>query len=358
MNRREFLLDMGATACSGRAPPVEEPETDTPPPDAPPMIIAEHPSVTGTNLKASPLAIHGDILVQQKNTFDELWVWDLRTMRRVDAFSLPHDAFTLLSDGSIVAFGEREVGRDCAVFGRAKGVLSAYPTSRCETGTLLLRTGSPNSVYSVLAKEIVRFRFGGSKVEADATIEIPFRSLSNYDQVFSLDDGRIVVPSDGIDIVAPGRAAVRRPMGKIYARHHARATAERFWYTRASRNDNALDTLVLAHLDTPHRDLRAVTFAPSRIVHVASRGSAIAILLMSSTVDAQRSHVDKWHVAVVDGAGIERWQAEVPQPPVRWDLNRSAVALSDKRLVLAIPTGVLLAWDAETGASVPVTPPA
>ena len=354
MNRREFLLAMGVTACSGRTAPVEEPELHGPPADAPSsIIVAEHPSFTRMNLDASPLAVHGDVLVQQTRNRDELWVWDLTTMRRVDAFSLQHDAFTLLEDGSIAAFGPRDQRSDCAVYRRANGVLSTYPTWLCGSGaTLLLRTGSPDSVYSVREKEVMRFRFDGSKVEADATIEIPSRSNSNYNQVFSLDDGRIVVPGDGISILAAGATAVRRPMSKILPRHLARASAERFWYTRASRRFNVIDTLVLANLDTPQRDARVVTFAPSRIVHVASHRSAIAVLLMSPPAD-----VDTWFVAVVDEAGTERWRAEVPRQPRPYDLNYSAVALSDQRLVLGTPSGVLLAWNAATGASVAVTPP-
>lgn len=121
---------------------------------------------------------------------------------------------------------------------------------------------------------------------------------------------------------------------------------------RASRHDTVFDTLVLAHLDTPHRDARAVTFAPSRIVHVASHGSAIALLLMSPPAD-----VDTWFVAVVDETGSERWRAEVPRQPRPYDLTASAVALSDTRLVLGTPSNDLLAWDAATGASVAVTPP-
>ena len=350
MNRREFLLAIGATACSGRTTPLETPiETAKPDAAKPRVIVDEHTSVTRTNLDASPLAIHADVLVHGNS--DELSVWDVTTMRRSAAFSLPHDAFTLLADGSIVAFGKRAAEHDCAVYRIANGALSTYPTWLCGTApTLLLRTGNVDSVYSVRDKEIVRFRFDGSKVEADATIEIPFRGQSNYDQVFSLDDGRVVVPGDGISILAPGATAVRRPMPKILPRHLARATGERFWYTRGQ---TIVDTLVLASLDAPQRDVRAVTFAPSRIVHVASHGSAIAVLLMSPPAKE-----DTWFVAVVDEAGTERWRAQVPRQPRPYDLNASAVALSDKRLVLGTPSGVLLAWNAATGASVAVTPPA
>ena len=347
MNRREFLLAFGATACSGRAAPVEEPEPDIPAPAdaAVPMVGVPHPSFTNTNLAVSPLAVHQDVVVHRVG--DELRVWDLATTRRVAAYTFPLYAFTLLVDGSIVAFGQRAVELDCAVYRIANGVKSTYPTWGCDESRLLLRTGSLDSIYSVRTKEIVRFRFDRTTAERDATIPIPVLSLDNRGQMFSLDDGRIVAPGDGISILAPGTPAVRRPMPKVYPRHLARATAERFWYTRAGHRFGVVDTLVLTHLDTPHRDARVVTFAPSRIVHVASHGAAIAVLLMSPREGWPE---ETWHVAVVDEAGMERWRAEVPRQREPFDLNYSAVALADKRLVLATPSGELLAWDAATGA--------
>lgn len=331
--------------------PTDKPAATYPPP------VTEHPSFTNTNLNTSPLAIHRELLVQEVD--DELWLWDLPTMRRTDRFSLRHEAFTLLADGNIAAYGPREQESDCAVHRLANGVLSTYSTWLCATAPLLLRTGSTDSIYVVDKKEIRRFRFDGTKLEKDATIEIPVVEYSNRGQMFSLDDGRIVAPGDGISILEPGKAAVRRPMGKIYPRHLARATAERFWYSRAGRTYNVFDTLVLAHLDAPQLDPQARTFAPSRIVHVASHESAIAVLLMSpGKMEAGRFADDTWQVTIVDEWGTERWRAEVPQPPRPYDLNYSAVALSDTRLVLGTPSGALLAWDAATGAPVTVTAPA
>ena len=361
MNRREFLLAVGATACTGRgrAEPLEVPTAKQPVAE-PRTIICEDPSITHTNFDASPLAIHGDLLVQEVN--DELWLWDLPTMRRIDAYSLGQDAFTLLGDGSIATFGPRANEGGCAVQRLARGVLSTHPTLLCGGAvTLVLRTGGTDSIYIVHSQEIRRLRFGGPEVEVDATIEIPVASFSNRGQMFSLDDGRVVAPGDGISILEPGKAAVRRPMGKVYPRHLARATAERFWYSRASRTYNAFDTLVLAHLDAPEVDPQSRTFAPSRIVHMASHGSAIAVLLMTPRkMDYSRTVADDtWQVAVVDEYGIERWRAEVPPQPRPYRLNyRGAVTLSATRLVLRTPSDALLAWDAATGVPVAVTPPA
>lgn len=346
MNRREFLLAVGATACSGNGGHVHQPprpkrDASVEPDDAG-RIVDGDPYDSLTNLDDSPLAIEGDMLVERVG--DQLWQWDLTTMQRVDAYSLPTRSFTVLPDRSIVTWGQDTPGEArCTLFRLVGGALTKYTTLVCVgAGEMLRRTGTSDAIYVVYDDRVVRFRFAGTKLDDDASFSLPPRNPSSSAQITSLEDGRLVfVGRDhGITIVAPDAQPIVRPT-KYQPRHLARA-ANGYWYSYAATNNyRHVDTVVLAGT----RDT-IIPFAPARIVHMASHGDTLALLLMTGP--------EEWHVALVE-AGRERWRARVPTKSAR-QMYAAAVGVSATRLVLHSSTG-LRAWNTATGEILEVANP-
>jgi hypothetical protein len=320
VNRREFLLAVGATACSGSGAAVQTPRPDR---DAAPgdvgAIVDEE---ARTNLDDSPLAIEGDVLVGRVG--DELWQWDLATMQRTGVLAVPARAFTVLSDRSVVSWEQ------CTAYRIAGGSTTKHTAVACGGGgALVRRAGTNDAIFVVYKDRVVRFEFAG----AEASFALPTPNPSAFAQITSLDDGRLVVPrNDGVAIVALDAPPVLRATKK-QPRHLARATSG-YWYSYASTDPRRVDTVVLAGT----RDV-AIDLAPARIVHMASHGDTLALLLANGS---------ETHVAVVDVGG-QRWRASVPA-------RDGAVGLSATRLVLHGSAG-LRAWDAATGVVVEVMRP-
>lgn len=344
MNRREFLLAVGATACSGKGvhhPPRPKRDASVDAGDAG-RIVDGDPFESLTNFDNSPLAIEGDMLVESVG--NQLWQWDLTTMQRVDAFSLPTRTFTVLPDRSIVTWGQDTPGEArCTLFRLVGGALTKYTTLVCvAAGELLRRTGTSDAIYVVYDDRVVHFRFAGTKLDDDASFSLPPRNPSSSAQITSLEDGRLVFVGrdQGITIVAPDAQPIVRPT-KYQPRHLARA-ANGYWYSYAATNNyRRVDSVVLAGT----RDT-VITFAPARIVHMASHGDTLALLLMTGP--------EEWHVALVE-AGRERWRARVPSKSTR-EMYAGAVGVSATRLVLHSSTG-LRAWNTATGEIVAVAKP-
>ncbi|MFN0247336.1 MAG: hypothetical protein ACKV2T_10650 [Kofleriaceae bacterium] len=324
MNRREFLLAVGATACGGSGASVQPPRVGG---DAAGDAAAIVDVEAWTNLDDSPLAIEGDVLVERVG--DQLWQWDLATMRRTGVLAVPARSFTVLSDRSVVAWEQ------CTAYRIVGGAPTTHTAVACAGGgALVRRAGTNDAIYVVRADRVVRFRFAGAALDEDASFTLPAPSPSGFGQIASLDDGRLVVPrGGGVAIVKPDTQPVLHTT-KHQPRHLARA-ASGYWYSYAATDRRRVDTVVLVGT----RDV-VIALAPARIVHMATYGDTLALLLATG--------VDEWQVAVVE-AGRERWRAPVPT-------RDGAVGLSATRLVLHSSAG-LRAWDAGTGAVVDVTRP-
>ena len=304
-------------------------------------IVDGDPFESRTNLDASPLAIEGDMLVERVG--DQLWQWDLTTMRRADVFTLPARSFTVLSDRSLVTWGQDEPGAaECTLYRLAGTALTKYTTLVCVgAGELVRRTGTNDAIYVVYADRVVHFRFAGTKLDDGASFALPSPNPSAFAQITSLDDGRLVVPrNDGVAIIAPGAQAVLRTT-KHQPRHLARATTG-YWYSYAATdNVRRVDTVALAEARDTIIDL-----APARIVHMAAHGDTLALLLMTGP--------EQWHVAVVE-EGREKWRALVPSKSTR-EMYDGAVGVSATRLVMHSSAG-LRAWNTATGEVVDVAKP-
>ena len=304
-------------------------------------IVDGDPFESRTNLDESPLAIEGDMLVERVG--DQLWQWDLKTMQRVDVFSLPARSFTVLPDRSIVTWGQDAPGdAECRLYRLVGGAVTKYTTLLCVgAGEMLRRTGTSDAIYVVYSDRVVHFRFAGTKLDDGASFLLPSPTPSTFAQITSLEDGRLVVPrNDGVAVIAPNAQPVLRTT-KHPPRHLARATTG-YWYSYAATgNVRRVDTVALAGT----RDT-VIDLAPARIVRMASHGDALALLLMTGP--------EQWHIALVE-AGRERWRALVPAKSTR-AMYDAAVGVSATRLVLHSSTG-LRAWNTATGEPVEVAKP-
>jgi hypothetical protein len=221
-------------------------------------------------------------------------------------------------------------------------VLTKYTTLLCVgAGELLRRTGTNDAIYVIDADRVVHFRFAGTKLDDGASFALPSPTPSAFAQITSLDDGRLVVPrNDGVAVIAPNAQPVLRTT-KHPPRHLARATTG-YWYSYAATgNVRRVDTVALAGA----RDT-TIDFAPARIVHMASHGDTLALLLMTGP--------EQWHVALVE-EGREKWRVLVSSNSTR-EMYDGAVGVSATRVVLHSSAG-LRAWNTTTGEVVVVARP-
>ena len=288
---------------------------------------------------ASPLAFHGDTLVQSID--GELRAWNAVTMQRTDTWALPHRHFCFVQDGTLVALGVPQKVAGTEIHRIAKGKASTHPGPILPAGTyVVLPARTPDEIYVSSGEHIYLVR--GSEVAA--TLAHPDPNAGNRDLWISRRDGRLVGNDrDGGIRQLDLKTSNAYPTPKRYIVHLAEAMGDRLWYSFSSKAEWNAQTLILAPVDKPMADERTIDVAPARIVHLASHADAVAALLI--TLDKKAT----WSIAVFDESGKQRWRADVPEDFSEPALNHGFVAIGDKRVVLASPDGKLLWWDARTG---------
>lgn len=352
MNRREFLVALGVAGC-GNAPVQRPRRAPSAPRDPPSPAVEEGPGFGESQTAPSPLAFHGDLLVQ--STDDELWFWDARTMTRIDAFSVAYRGFCFLQNGILAALakppGSTRCELHCIDANRRVEILHGPIFTVGERKTLVLPAGSPTEIYvTELDREVVLFRMTRAAIEERARIAIAPTYWADLEQLTSLGDGRLVA-RDGakLRLVEPGKPALEYSTPGQHPFHLAPASGGRLWYSYTTSSSPA-SSVVLARLtDRLVHDAR-IDVAPGRVIHLATGGGAIAML-----VHTVRGVMDfTWTVLVVDENGAERWRRDAPAELAGsgLGLNFGFVAISDHRVVLRGPDHTLVAWDAATGSRV------
>ena len=358
MNRRTFLVVVGATACGGpprkRAPPAE-----------PELRGVERPrkeveafSWEDSQTQRSPVAIRDDLLVL--STGNELWTWDARTMKRMDGYVLPHQHFCFTQDGTLAVFALPKDPPYCVLHridgrgiretlrGGVFGSHNYYPTH-------VLPGSSVDEVYVTKDDALYLMRAIEGRLEEVATIPIPDATSSNRGQLFSLGDGRLVVPGDNLHVLQAGKPSITYLTPGRVLLHMVPATAERIWYSHPRQGFRNADVLVLAKLATPMVEDKRIDLAPARIVHLASSGHAVAALLFEYRAGSSPTQpIRQWTVVVLDENGTTRWRAAVPKEftPGLVTLNKIGfIAMSEHRVVL-FGERPPIAWDATTGAPI------
>jgi outer membrane protein assembly factor BamB len=296
--------------------------------------------------QASPLAFRGDVLVQSVG--GELRAWDTITMQRTDTWTLPHRHFCFVQDGTLVAFGFPPNARSSAIHRIKNGKVTTSPGPILPSGGthVVLPARSADEVYVSVREDIYLLQTS----EIAAVLKHPRPYGHNRDQLISRGDGRLVGcgHETGFCVIEPRNGTVY-PTPDRYVMHLAAATRDRIWYSYAVvTEDWNAHTLILAAVDKPMTAECTIDVAPGRIVHLASHGDTVAALVITVRDDKLW-----WSIVVIDETGRERWRAEVPDAfstvSTVGMLIRGFIAIGDRRVVLAVSDGTLLAWDAATG---------
>lgn len=352
MNRRSFLLSIGMLSCSSTAG-TSGTKGGRQRTHSAKRATSETNADRGvvdtvwfdSQLRASPLALRGDTLVQSVE--GELRSWDATTMQRKDTWTLPHRHFCFVQDGTLVAFGWPKRGSSTSVIHRisaGKVRSSEGPLVPSSNTIAVLPASTPDELYVVVEENI--YRLVSSKVAE--MLAHPAPHSATRDQWVSRGDGRLIGGRNGaLYAVAPKGTSVDYPMSGRVLTHLVAGTGDRVWYSYADRKEDwNAHTLVLSVVDKPMEAVRTLDVAPARVVHAASFGDTVAALVFTG-----RSHDDvEWNVAVFDETGRERWRVKVPaEIGPGAGLNHAFVAIGEQRVVLASFDGRLLAWDAADG---------
>ena len=352
MNRRAFLVGLGAAACGGpprRSQRVAQPSPrETSPTPFDPINTILSPQ-TGRN----PVAIQGTLLFQIAG--DELSLWDTTTMTRtaglVGAFR--HACF--LRDGTLAAFVVAPEEFHCELHRIARDgtrdVLKGPVFRMFAAGdTQVLPAGADDQIYVTRRDEIVLYRMARSELQEVLEFR-PSATGPVSDQVLRLDDGRLLTTAGtGFEIVEPKKLPVRRDAAGRKPLLVATASGERIWYSHAT---GKWDTqVVLTSLGDPATVVKSLDFPSSRVIHLAVGGGALAVLVIGL---AGAPATYPWRLVVFDDTGAARWEVvlseDIAQPA--FDLAVDGfLAVSADRVVLRGSHHALFAWDAKTGTRV------
>jgi hypothetical protein len=350
MNRREFLLALGATACgsTSRRPRRRVRRNTQEAPGRRPVCSRPDFDLSWEQTGPNCLAFHRDLLVQ--STADELWLWDSMTMARIGTSPTPHLGFCFLQDGTLVALVDPPGTRPCELHRiDAKGMTIDVLPNRflyTQDETQLLPAGSPTEVYAAGRKhEVILFRMTKHTIEESAHI-YGDGSGQELRQLVSFGDGRLVGEyRDKIRVIEPGKP-IRDYETPGFVVHLATTEDGRLWYTHTTKTTPA-QTLVLARLSDRLIGDALFNFAPGRVIHLAAGGGA-AVALVFTNREAERDYL--WTIVVIDNNGRERWRIDVPaELEDGLNLNYAYVAISEHRVVLRTRNHALFAWDAATG---------
>lgn len=307
-------------------------------------------SLRASQLRASPIALHGDVLIQAAG--GDLRKWNARTMRRGAVWNIRPRHFCFVQDGTLVAFGLPPDSRHSAVYRiSADDAIATFagPVFRVRGTSVVLQGRAPDDVYVAEVDDIVRLQLTDARAEELPGVTHPAPNAANRDQLFARGDGKIVGPDPegGLRVVEPGHPLVAHRTPGRQPLHLVAGPRDEVWYSFAAGDHSwSAATLVRARVAAPMDALAQLDLAPRRIVHLASTGGAAAALVVTLRgVNDQR-----WEVVVVDESGAERWHAAIPSGfNPGGALTAGFVAISERYVVVAGPDEALLAWDAATG---------
>ncbi len=363
MNRRSFLLTLGAAACGGNKVGKRPRDPQKAPTKAPATCGIPVFNFYQSQTRRSPLAFHGSTLVHSNGR--DLWILDALTLKRIGGYALSHLHFCFVQDGTLVVVGLPPESLTCLIHridrNGIRETLTGPVLGSRRVPTHVLAGASADEIYVTGATTIDLLRFRKGQVELGAHFRIPFPGSSTRGQLFSQGDGRLIYAADGLNVLQAGREPVRFDMSGRMPLHLVPATRERLWYSDQIKEPLIANDLVLTAIATPTVDEQRIDVGPERIVHLASNGGAVAALLFSMHEGPTPIEpVLRWTVVVIDENGKERWRASVPSlfTPTFLLLNQVGfLAMSEHRVVLLGEKAAMLAWDAATGAAISVEPP-
>lgn len=360
MNRRTFLLAVGASACG----PTKQPR----PPKQTPLGAGsgsarstEPGGLIDTQLlasqwRASAIALRGDMLVQAAG--GELRIYDARTLKRTETRDLAPRHFCFGRDGSLFVYSYPSGALQGTLYriGPSRN-LETYggPVLRPDGYSVLLPGRTAQDVYVTEMENIVPLSIVDGHVEDGPPLRHPAPNAQNRDQLVARPDGSIVAPDreDGLRVITPDGKGTSYPMKGREPRHIVGASGDRVWYSHAPGKHFEVTSLYLAKIATPLEAEHTIDVSPYRIIHLAAGGGAAAALAVHVRPTGDRGPEDldiRWAVIVIGEDGAERWRAEIPAAfAPGMALITGFVAIDDKHVVLERHDHSLLGWDAATG---------
>ncbi len=354
MNRRTFLLAVGAAACGAKPPPrpphkrrrgdpIDDDDDDS---DAPRPTHPDRGDIWGlppTRPYWYRLATHDERLAQRRET--ELRLWDLRTMRRTDTLATAYHDACFLADGRLAALhdmGTSPYPELHLIDSRGTIDVRTGQPMMVDTDTELLPTESGDAIYVTEHADLVyRADLSGGHFQFVDVLKVADR-----DPLTSLGDGRLVTTSsrEAVRIVAFGKSELRlkTPARPVLI---APTTGSRAWLTLLYPEAFGSQVLLLLRLVDPLVTETRIDVSPGRIFDLATAGDAAAVV-----VDTQGKTEWERAIVVYEETGKERWRVSAPVH------GRAHLAMSKERVVYSLNDGTLLAWDASTGAPVEVKP--
>jgi hypothetical protein len=300
---------------------------------------------------ASTIALRGDALFHIAG--DDLDKLDATTLKPLDTWTVTPHQFCVVQDGTLVVFASVHNSSTSAVY-----LIDAHDTIETLEGPIMvgndtnvvLRGPTANEIYVTEGDHLVHLKFHGMDAEELPRLPRPSPNDSSREQLFGRGDGSVVGPGKmgGLAVVTSAGQVLEYPTPNRYVMHIVAGTQDRVWYSYAVQPQLTFaQHLVLVHAANPMAAIAKHDVSPGRIVHVGSGGGAAAALVLAIDMAA---HTISWTVVVVEESGAVRWRADVPAAFTEgFTLSRGFVAINDRRVVLAGPTRVLVAWDAATG---------
>lgn len=349
MNRRTFLLAMGASACGAREAPRRrrqrrEAGSGSGQPAAyngglVPTIV------TAWQRRASAVALRGDVVAQVAGT--ELRTYDARTLSPTETRDLAPNGFCFAQDGALVVYSHPASSPAGSVYriGASRNLETfASPLLR-SAGTVLLPGRTAAQFFVVLEDLIFPITIADGRVEAGQGLLHPAPNQHNRDQLVARDDGSLIVPVGGLRVLWPDGTEKSFAMTGRWLMHLVGASDDRVWYSHAPASAGATQ-LFLAKTLSPLAEEHMFDVSPLRISHLASgKGAAAVIGLELRGVDDVR-----WELIVFGEDGKERWRTALPEAFARrFSPGSSSLAINEKWVVISRYDSTLVGWDAVTG---------
>jgi hypothetical protein len=279
----------------------------------------------------------------------EILGWNATTMQRTDRWVIPHRNFCVVQDGGLVVYGDPMKDTTRRIHRIANGSVDSIDAPILPSGgtNVVLPANSPDHVYVSVHNYIYLLKLSSHSATIEATLEHPAPNSATRDQWVSRGDGRII----GIDreralrVLSPGRSIAYATDRR--AEHLVAAPRDRIWYSVILSADEAwnIHTIILADITTPTNAIQKLDVAPARVIHIASHGDLLAVLLFRAIAPKQVERT----VALFDEAGRERWRAEVPDDFMPGPgISNAFIALGEHTVVVASRER-LVGWSVATG---------
>ncbi|MGE5185805.1 MAG: hypothetical protein ACM31C_27280 [Acidobacteriota bacterium] len=347
MNRRSFLLALGAAACGAKAPakPRAPRKPLPPPPDG--TVHEPEQDFALAEILRSPLGLHHELLVHA--TSSELRFWDAMTMTRVGSLELRTRGVCFLQDGTLAAFVQPPDQKRCELHlidhNREVRVLWGPEFDGAIDSEIVPGRSAAEVYISDERYEITRFDLHERELRNSGKVAVDLSYWGRLRQLTSLGDGRLVTRGGTkLCVSEPGKRTLEYSTGKEIAVHLAPASRGRVWYSYFIGAPAAPQGIALVSLgDVLTVDAR-IDLAPAEINHAHADGGALAVLV--------HSEPSRWRIIVYDESGAERWRSDVPAPYAERGSRRrfGHVTISDQRVaLLKAGSDTVLAWDATTG---------